>query len=269
MTATSYVHGYSDRENERLRDQADTLAELLHHDTFYPPGSKVLEAGCGTGAQTVILAAKSPGAVITSIDRSHASIAAAKTAVERLGLSNVSFRAADIFRLPFPAGSFDHVFVCFILEHLPRPLEGLQRLKEMLRTGGTMTVIEGDHASAFYHPASPHAQRAIDCLVKIQAEMGGNALIGRQLYPLLRRAGFRAVRVSPRPVYADSSRPEWVEGFTRNTFTAMVAGAKEEALRRGMTDPETWERGIADLIAAAGEDGTFSYTFFKGVAENS
>jgi hypothetical protein len=57
-----------------------------------------------------------------------------------------------------------------------------------------------------------------------------------------------------------------VEGFTKNTFTAMVEGAKAQALQRGLVDVETWERGIADLYATAGEDGTFSYTFFKGVA---
>ena len=55
-----YVHGYSGRERERLADQADTLAELLRSDTFYPPGSVVLEVGCGVGAQTVTLARRSP-----------------------------------------------------------------------------------------------------------------------------------------------------------------------------------------------------------------
>jgi len=45
-----YVHGHSDRESERLRYQASKLAELLHHDTRYPPGSRVLEAACGVGA---------------------------------------------------------------------------------------------------------------------------------------------------------------------------------------------------------------------------
>ncbi len=59
MSINDYVHGYSARENEWLRDQAHTLAELLHHDTLYPAGSNVLEAGCGIGAQTVILASKS------------------------------------------------------------------------------------------------------------------------------------------------------------------------------------------------------------------
>ena len=52
MNDGRYVHGYSQWESERLRDQAGTLAELLHRDTHYPAGRKVLEAGCGVGAQT-------------------------------------------------------------------------------------------------------------------------------------------------------------------------------------------------------------------------
>ena len=47
MINNNYVHGYHPRENIRLQDQASTLAELLHYDTSYPAGSKVLEAGCG------------------------------------------------------------------------------------------------------------------------------------------------------------------------------------------------------------------------------
>ena len=45
-----YVHGYETREHVRLQDQASALVELLHRDTFYPAGSRVLEAGCGVGA---------------------------------------------------------------------------------------------------------------------------------------------------------------------------------------------------------------------------
>jgi cyclopropane fatty-acyl-phospholipid synthase-like methyltransferase len=63
----AYVHGYDPREKVRLQDQASTLVELLHSDTTYPEGSRVLEAGCGVGAQTVTLASNSPGALITSI----------------------------------------------------------------------------------------------------------------------------------------------------------------------------------------------------------
>src|SRR2546423_14603060 len=63
---TSYVHGYTPRETRRLTDQAGTLAELLHGGTTYPAGSRVLEVGCGVGAQTEHLVARSPGAWIVA-----------------------------------------------------------------------------------------------------------------------------------------------------------------------------------------------------------
>jgi hypothetical protein len=50
-----YIHEYDKRESDRLHDQAETLAELLHSDTAYPPGSLVLEVGYGVGAQTITL----------------------------------------------------------------------------------------------------------------------------------------------------------------------------------------------------------------------
>lgn len=68
----AYVHGYDQRESIRLQDQASTLVNLLHSDTAFPEGSHVLEAGCGIGAHTVIIASKNPGARITSIDISEA-----------------------------------------------------------------------------------------------------------------------------------------------------------------------------------------------------
>ena len=262
----TYVHGYSERESTRLQDQSKTLGELLHHDTAYPAGVKVLEAGCGVGAQTVHLARRSPLAQFTSVDVSPASLEVARAAVARAGFKNVTFQVADVFDLPFAESSFDHVFVCFVLEHLQEPLEAVRCLTRVLKPAGTLTVIEGDHGSTFFHPHSAAAWRTIQCLIDLQAQSGGDALIGRRLYPLLKQAGLRGVTVSPRFVYADSSRPEWVDGFTEKTYIAMVEGVRQAALAKGMISRDDWERGIADLRAAAGPDGTFCYTFFKARA---
>ena len=266
MPDTRYIHGYSEREDRRLRDQSQTLAELLHQDVVYPAGRRVLEAGCGVGAQTVILAKNSPAAHFTSVDVSAVSLEAAKAAARRAGLANVTFQVADIFQLPFPEASFDHVFVCFVLEHLSEPGKALRQLKTVLKPGGTLTVIEGDHGSTLFHPQSTAAWRTIQCLIDLQAAAGGDALIGRRLFPLLREAGLREVIVSPRFVYVDDSRPAWVEGFTRNTYIAMVEGVRDRALEAGMIDRAAWEKGIADLKASASPAGTFCYTFFRAVA---
>ena len=262
-TDYEYVHGYEGHEKARLVDQATTLTELLHADTAYPPGSLVLEAACGVGAQTTTLAARSPGATIVSLDIAEASLAAARERVRAAGVTNVHFQQADLYALPFRAERFDHVFVCFVLEHLQRRAEALAALLRVLKRGGTLTVIEGDHGSAYFHPDSPDARRAIQCLIDLQARAGGDSLIGRALYPLLVQAGFRDVAVSPRVVYVDGSRPPLVEGFTRKTFTAMVEGVGARAIERGLVDADTWARGIRDLYRTAEADGTFSYTFFK------
>jgi len=264
----AYVHGYDPRENIRLQDQASTLVELLHADTFYPAGCLVLEAGCGVGSQTITLAANSPDALFTSIDISAASVAEARQRLESAGLTNVQFQQGDIFHLPFKGQSFDHVFVCFVLEHLPNPVEALATLKKFIRPGGTVTVIEGDHGSTCFYPDSDAAHRAIQCQVELQKRGGGNAMIGRELYPLLCKAGFAKVRVSPRMVYVDAGKPELVDGFTRKTFTAMIEGVRHSALAAGLIDQASFDQGIRDLYRTAATDGVFCYTFFKAVAEN-
>ena len=259
----TYVHGYSKKESNRLADQAGTLAELLHVDTIYPPESKVLEAGCGIGAQTSILLQNCPHAQFVSIDISPDSIKKAKKSIKA---ENVIFRQADIFDLPFEAESFDHIFVCFVLEHLQKPIDALVNLKKVLKKGGSITVIEGDHGSFYCYPESKEALLSVKCLIDVQASLKGNSLIGRQLYPLLNAAGFKEAVVSPRVVYVDSSKPGFVEGFSKNTFIAMVEGVKEQALSLNLIDEDTWNKGINDLYRATEEDGTFCYTFFKGRA---
>jgi SAM-dependent methyltransferase len=263
----AYVHGYHARENERLQDQAGTLSDLLHWDTAYPSGSSVLEVGCGVGAQTLTLARRSPGARFLSIDISAASIAEASRRVEAAGISNVELRQADLFDSALDPDPFDHVFVCFVLEHIERPAEALAVLRRLLRPGGGITVIEGDHGSAYLHPHSHAARAAIDSLVDLQRRAGGDALIGRRIHPLLVEAGFARVRVSPRMVYVDANRPDLLEGFTKKTFTAMIEGVRDAALASGLIAPDLVDTGIRDLYRTAAADGVVCYTFFKGVGQ--
>jgi len=261
-----YVHGYDAKESNRLADQANTLTDLLHHDTSYPPGTRVLEAGCGVGAQTVILARRSPDAQFVSIDVSAESLDQARALIAAEQIQNVTFRQRSLFDLTPEEETFDHIFVCFVLEHLSDPAAALRHLGTLLKTGGSLTAIEGDHGSFYCYPESAEAKRAVQCLIDIQAQFGGNALIGRSLYPLFQTAGFPDVTVSPRMVYVDTSRPQWVEGFSKRTFIAMVEGVREQALSLGMIDQATWDKGIADLCRATEADGTFCYTFVKAVA---
>jgi hypothetical protein len=199
------------------------------------------------------------------VDISAESITEASRRVEEAGLRNVEFRRANIFDLPFAPASFDHVFVCFVLEHLDGPVRTLTGLGRLIKPGGSITVIEGDHGSAYFHPDDSQARAAIQCQIELQRQAGGDALIGRQIYPLMVEAGFDAVHVDPRMVYVDSSRPQLVDGFTRRTFTAMVEGVRDAAVDAGLIDAATFDAGIRALQRTTEPDGVFCYTFFKGV----
>lgn len=198
--ASSYVHGYEERDTRRLAGQAETLVELLHHDSTFPEGATILEAGCGVGAQTVTLAALNASARITSVDVSAASLELAAERCSQAAITNVTFEQADIFDLPYEPASFDHVFVCFVLEHLADPVGALRALQRVVRPGGTITLIEG---------------------------------------------------------------------FTRNTFTAMIEGVRHAALAAGLIDADRFDHGIRDLYRAASIDGVFWYMFIKAVAHTA
>jgi len=266
MDENEYVHGYSEREAMRLKDQAETLETLIHKDSVFKEGSLILEAGCGVGAQTRAIAVKNPKSKFISLDINMDSVTEARKTVDELSIDNVRWGNANIFRLPFRDSVFDGIMLCFVLEHLSAPVQALTELKRVLKPGGILMAIEGDHGSTFFYPESRFALEAINCQVKLQKENGGNSNIGRQLYPLLKTAGFERINISPRNVYVDGSKPALEEGFIKNTFTAMIEGVGEKAIEKKLMRREEFEKGITDLYRTAESDGVFSYTFFKGSA---
>ena len=264
---SKYVHGYSKREAQRLEEQSEILETLLHGDTRYPAGNHVLEAGCGVGAQSVILAKQSPEAKFTSIDISPESLEKAEAAVLAQGHSNFTFRQADILQLPFEDEQFDAVFVCFVLEHLDDPDAALLELKRVLRRGGEITVIEGDHGSCFWHPETEASLKVWKCMIRAQAIHDHDANIGRRVYPLLHKAGFDVQTSEPKWVYGDGNHPGLLDGMVNQIIVPMVQTAKERSLEAGWVDEALWEQGIRDLEASGNPPkGTFFYTWFKAVA---
>ena len=74
-----------------------------------PPGSRCLDAGCGIGLQTLLLAEKvgSDGHV-TGLDLSRELLAHARRIVEKSGMSErITFKEGNVTDLPFEDDSFD------------------------------------------------------------------------------------------------------------------------------------------------------------------
>ena len=262
-----YVHGYSDRETLRLYEQAEILEDILHCDTAYSPGARVLEAGCGVGAQTCLLRKRSPQAFFTCIDISEKSLASARRLKDTPGFEQVTFEQADIHHLRFPDAAFDHVFVCFDLEHLDDPVKALKELKRVLRPGGTLTVIEGDHGSCFWHPETPDSRAAWAALIAAQQAHGHDPLIGRRLTPLLTAAGLTVTSCRPAWLYADSLTPDLRDGMVNHIIVPMVRSARDQILADNILTADTFEKGCIEIAQSdISSEGTFFYTWFKAVA---
>ncbi len=264
----AYVHGYSERETQRLYEQAEILGGILHTGTEYPAGSNVLEAGCGVGEQTRLLVKYSPDARFTCIDISEKSLAMAKKLKGQGGFENISFQQANIHSLDFPDESFDHIFICFVLEHLNDPIAALKELQRVLKPAGTITCIEGDHGSCFWHPETPESVAAWNGLITAQRAQDNDPNIGRRLTPLLTDAGFDVQSCKPAWLYADRLNPDLREGMVNHIIVPMVQSAEKQILEENLVPKDIYKKGIVDLSRVDRiAEGTFFYTWFKAVAK--
>jgi SAM-dependent methyltransferase len=101
-----------------------------------PADAELLLAGCGTGREAAILAARYPEARITAIDISEASLAFAADRVP-----GVDFRLLDLHRVAELGRSFDLIVTSGVLHHLPDPEKGWQALVSVLKPGGAIKVM--------------------------------------------------------------------------------------------------------------------------------
>ena len=86
----------------------------------------MLEVGCDRSPDAHS-GQKQPRANITSVDISADSLRRADDMIRKECLTNVTFCQGDIFHLPFLPDTFDHIFVCFVLEHLAYPQRALEQ----------------------------------------------------------------------------------------------------------------------------------------------
>ena len=98
-------------------------------------GLRILEAGCGMGRFTEVLA--STGAEVWSFD---ATPAVEANAANNAAHANVRFAQADLFAPPFAPRSFDRVLCVGVLQHTPDPAGAFARLSALLAPGGEIAI---------------------------------------------------------------------------------------------------------------------------------
>ena len=125
---------------ENLRtDEVNTFGfaalERVLRQTDLKPGAAVLDAGCGTGTNSVWLAKR--GFKVTGADFSEFALS------EAAG-DGINYRREDLTALSLEDASFDAVICVGVLMHIPDVEKALQELVRVLRPGGYLIIAEAN-----------------------------------------------------------------------------------------------------------------------------
>jgi ubiquinone/menaquinone biosynthesis C-methylase UbiE len=117
-------------------------AHRMQYERFLqviPSESTVLDAGCGEGTLSILLAKH--GCTVTGVDLSEPNIVAAKEYAATEGVSDrVTFMVGDAERLPVADKSFDYVVSSHVLEHLPDFQQGVREIARVARKGAVTAI---------------------------------------------------------------------------------------------------------------------------------
>ena len=190
-----YLHGHHPVVvDEHARRSADrNAAYLLPHLKL---GMSMLDIGCGPGSITAGLAeAVSPGQTI-GIDMSDKALDRARADAEVAGLSNVEYRVADAYDLPFPDDSFDAAHMHQVLQHLADPRKAVGEAMRVLKPGGVFGVTEVDWDTAVFWPRTPETNRFLDIYDEVALHNGADPDFGRRLRSMFEPFGVSCLEIS-------------------------------------------------------------------------
>lgn len=248
----TYAAGYGEEFIRHLEQRHATkqAAFLLPH---LQPGMSLLDCGCGPGTITMGLAqAVNPGPLV-GVDLEPSQIALCEKRAREGGVTNATFRVADLYALPFDDGAYDVVFCHCVLQHLKDPLKALSEMHRVLKKGGLIAVRDEDRKGAIIAPdtADGKAEDLMDLLNRFQKHCGGDPFIGRRLRELVRRAGFH--RNEATASCECQGNPGAIRGMAASAGSLQKNPRfLETVVAMGWTTREKLERTFGD-VAAWGE----------------
>jgi ubiquinone/menaquinone biosynthesis C-methylase UbiE len=264
-----YLHGFTQHEQERLYRQARFLEDAVHDRLPYRRSRRLLEVGCGVGAQTEILLRRFADLHITGIDHNAANLQRAQKHLAALpwakGRFHLQRSAAET--LTFPAGEFDSAFLCWILEHVADPLRTLSEVRRVLRAGSPVVVTEVQNATFFLDPYSPNTLQYWMAFNDTQLELGGDPFVGAKLGNLLQAVGYGDIRTEVKTFHFDNRTPGERAEFLAYWTELLLSGAPELVKAGKVSDSVVAGMQVELERVARDPNAVFWYSFVQARAK--
>ena len=264
-----YLHGFSPTEQQRLRTQAEFAEYTIFQNINFSQAKKVLEVGCGVGAQTEILLRRFPKIQVTGIDLNDKQLAAARNYIGSLpgSTGRYDFQRMSADNLNFEAQTFDAAYLCWILEHVPNPAQVLSEVRRVLRPGAEIVVTEVMNSSFFLDPYSPHVWKYWMAFNDYQHNHAGDPFIGAKLGNLLTQVGYHQVRTEVKTWHFDNRQPAQRKQAI-HFWTDLLLSAADQLVADNYVDQETVDKAKEELGRVANDpNAVFLYSFMQAKAQ--
>jgi len=107
------------------------------------PNRVYLDAGCGTGDVSILIAKRSRRCRVVGIDPSEGMLRIGMSKIEKAGLSEkISMKTGDILNLDFPDRNFDGAITAFCIRNVTDRKQALAELLRVIRPGGQLVILE-------------------------------------------------------------------------------------------------------------------------------
>jgi ubiquinone/menaquinone biosynthesis C-methylase UbiE len=263
-----YLHGFSPVEQERLRRQARFAEHTIYQNVNFSSTKKVLEVGCGVGAQSEILLRRFPDIKLTAIDLSDKQLAAAKTSLSRLAFAKDRYELKQMSAedLQFEAESFDGAFLCFVLEHVPDPRRVLSEVRRVLGPGGVVYITEVLNSSFFLDPYSPNVWKYWMAFNDYQYDQKGDPFMGAKLGNLLMQNGYRNIETEVKTWFLDNRQPQKRKEIIE-FWSELLMSASDQLLKAKYVDQETVDGMEKEMKVVANDpNAVFFFSFIQAKA---
>lgn len=262
MTDEKYILSY-EGECDRLERQSLIFGHDRGVDMVAPrPGTRLLDAGCGSGWLSRLIAQRMPDCEVVGVDINPDYVAFATDKAREAGLTNLSYTVGAVSDLPFEAESFDTVWSLMVMMFLPDRARAIADLARLVRPGGRL--VTGQQGT----PRHANAPR-IPALEDKIAAFFGTAFPDwhpEDIPQFMLAAGLRDIDVKIRadPMYTFLGAAS--DAQLRNHREVMTPGAQKLAdLLGGEAEAKAY---VEDVMAFAADPATVTVTGFWTVSGN-